>query len=304
MGKDKTEIPKALRFYVKDVDLDILDPRIDADPKRWEQRREGNIAGCKKHLTRWQIEAKTLREMAYDKYFKMMWSLRSDGLAFVVEGRDSSEWFNEESKGLQIDYFRQLLDYKEELEFSPESDGKRYEQINVVYEDVCRLRLLKKELEEFITQTDKDLTKLKRSKAADKLFMKEAFLQAEKELDEHRQRMIDDENEAFAAAAAASDDSSDVEGLANAMDTTSIASEDRATTTHEGDEVSEGQKGKSGRKTTTPSATATGTPITGAQRQTQAPNTEPTLLTRNRSSFSSPPTATRQPLQSTTISSQ
>ena len=179
---DKRKAKKAVKSFFQNDEVSI--DNVDINPDEWKKHAIEKVAGCKRHIKRWNNELLQTKEKAEEAYRNVSWELRQKGKAFVDARIEEAKWFDDEQLNLHTDYCRELIESSQRLEIDYNADGDLYRQAESTHKEVSRIKTLKAALKLFTRTYTSDQSSLKQSKAINKEFIAKAYAKATLEIDE------------------------------------------------------------------------------------------------------------------------
>ena len=173
---------KAVKSFFQNDEVSI--DNVDINPDEWKKHAIEKVAGCKRHIKRWNNELLEVKEKAEEAYRNVSWELREKGRIFVDASIVEDNWFDEDQLNRHTDYCRELIEISRKLEIDYDANGELYRQVESTQNEVVRIKTLKAALKLFTRTYTKDQSRLKLSKAIDKAFIAKAYAKAIVEIDE------------------------------------------------------------------------------------------------------------------------
>ena len=181
-GEKNSKASKAVKSFFQNDEVSI--DNVDINPDEWKKHAIEKVAGCKRHIKRWNNELLQTKEKAEEAYRNVSWELRMKGKAFVDARIEEAKWFDDEQLNLHTDYCRELIESSQRLEIDYNADGDLYRQAESTHKEVSRIKTLKAALKLFTRTYTSDQSSLKQSKAINKEFIAKAYAKATLEIDE------------------------------------------------------------------------------------------------------------------------
>ena len=192
-NKTPYALPTKSKYRKKDMKI----INVEADLSTWNDNKEENIHGCRKHLTRWNEEAMVLKGLAEQEYMLANWQLREKGKVPVDPENNENLWDVEHHR-VHTSLLKGFIKQGRDLGIDATANDDRYKKGTgkLTREEVIRIQLLQHDLREFIKCSKELHAQLIDNKMSqsNKTFAKEAYAAALKEIDDDFDKEMADFN--------------------------------------------------------------------------------------------------------------